>query len=129
MDWKIELVVAPVGDVARAKEFYTGIGFAADFDKGEGEDRMVQVTPPGSGCSVLLSRRVQHGAPGSLSAQLVVDDVEAARAHLVEHGAQASPVQHFTGEGALVEGHGEPWNSFVFFADPDGNRWSVQQRP
>ncbi|MFD6948511.1 hypothetical protein A6A08_18665 [Nocardiopsis sp. TSRI0078] len=129
MDWKLEVVVAPVEDVARAKEFYTGIGFAADFDEGEGDGRTVQLTPPGSGCSVVLGRQVQHGEPGSLSAQLVVEDVEAARAHLLAHGARVSPVQHFTEDGALAEGRGEGWNSFVFFTDPDGNRWSVQQRP
>ena len=118
MDWKLELVAVPVSDVDRAKRFYTEqVGFNADHDhKVSDELRFVQLTPPGSACSIALGTGVTDAEPGSVSGlQLVVSDIEAARARLLDGGVEASEVQDF------------PWGRFVFFADPDGNRWSVQQ--
>ena len=120
MDWKLELVAVPVTDVDRAKAFYTEkAGFNADYDHTVSDEiRFVQLTPPGSGCSIVLGKGITEAAPGSVEGlQLVVDDIQAARNHLVEHGVDVGEVQVF------------PWGSFVFFADPDGNRWSVQQVP
>jgi predicted enzyme related to lactoylglutathione lyase len=119
MDWKLELVSIPVTDVDRAKAFYTEkAGFVADHDhKVSDEMRFVQLTPPGSACSIALGTGITESSPGSAQVQLVVSDVQAARAELVERGAEVSDVQEF------------PWGSFVFFADPDGNRWAVQQLP
>jgi predicted enzyme related to lactoylglutathione lyase len=119
MDWKLELVSIPVTDVDRAKAFYTEkAGFVADQDhKVSDEMRFVQLTPPGSACSIALGTGITESSPGSAQVQLVVSDVQAARAELVERGAEVSDVQEF------------PWGSFVFFADPDGNRWAVQQLP
>jgi predicted enzyme related to lactoylglutathione lyase len=118
MDWKLELVAVPVSDVDRAKRFYTEqVGFNADHDhKVSDELRFVQLTPPGSACSIALGTGVTDAEPGSVTGlQLVVSDIEAARARLLEGGVEASEVQDF------------PWGRFVFFADPDGNRWAVQQ--
>ncbi|MGH8827367.1 MAG: glyoxalase superfamily protein [Jiangellaceae bacterium] len=120
MDWKLELVGVPVSDVDRAKTFYTEkAGFNADHDHTVSDEvRFVQLTPPGSACSIALGTGIVDAAPGSLqSLQLVVDDIHAARAELVGRGVEVSEVQEF------------PWGSFVFFQDPDGNRWSVQQLP
>jgi predicted enzyme related to lactoylglutathione lyase len=120
MDWKLELVAVPVSDVDRAKAFYTDqVGFNADYDQQVSDElRFVQLTPPGSACSIALGTGIVDTPPGSVSGlQLVVADVGAARAELVERGVEVSEVQQF------------PWGSFVFFADPDGNRWSVQQLP
>ena len=119
MDWKLELVSIPVTDVDRAKAFYTEqAGFVADHDhRVSDEIRFVQLTPPGSACSIALGTGITESPPGSAQVQLVVPDVQAARAELVERGAAVSEVQEF------------PWGSFVFFADPDGNRWAVQQLP
>jgi catechol 2,3-dioxygenase-like lactoylglutathione lyase family enzyme len=120
MDWKLELVSIPVSDVDQAKAFYTEkLGFNADYDhKVSDEIRFVQLTPPGSACSIALGTGVTDAAPGSVAGvQLVVNDIEAARYQLTERGVDVSDVQVF------------PWGSFVFFADPDGNRWSVQQLP
>jgi len=120
MDWKLELVVIPVSDVDRAKAFYTDtVGFHADHDYTiNPELRFVQLTPPGSACSVALGKGLTTAAPGSLQGlQLVVADAEAARAELIGRGLDIAPVQDF------------PWGRFIFFSDPDGNRWAVQQIP
>jgi catechol 2,3-dioxygenase-like lactoylglutathione lyase family enzyme len=120
MDWKLELVAVPVSDVDRAKAFYTEkVGFNADHDHRVTEDlRFVQLTPPGSGCSISIGTGLTQSAPGSLEGlQLVVPDIKAARAHLVERGVEVSDIEEY------------PWGAFVFFSDPDGNRWAVQQIP
>ena len=120
MDWKLELVGVPVSDVDRAKAFYTEqVGFNLDHDYTVSDEiRFVQLTPPGSACSIAIGKGVVDTPPGSLqSLQLVVADADAARAQLVERGVDASEVQEF------------PWGRFVFFKDPDGNGWSVQQIP
>jgi predicted enzyme related to lactoylglutathione lyase len=119
MDWKLELVSIPVTDVDRAKAFYTEkAGFNADHDhKVSDEIRFVQLTPPGSACSIVLGTGITESPVGSAQVQLVVSDIHAARAELVERGVEVSDVQEF------------PWGSFVFFSDPDGNRWAVQQVP
>jgi catechol 2,3-dioxygenase-like lactoylglutathione lyase family enzyme len=118
MDWKLELVAVPVTDVDRAKAFYTEqAGFNADHDHVIGDEiRFVQLTPPGSACSIALGRGLTDAAPGSVRGlQLVVADIEAARAELSGRGLDAGDIQEF------------PWGRFLFFADPDGNRWSVQE--
>ena len=118
MDWKLELVAVPVTDVDRAKRFYTEqVGFDADHDHCiSPELRFVQLTPPGSACSIALGTGVTDASPGSVRGlQMVVSDIDAARAQLVDGGVDVSEVQDF------------PWGRFVFFADPDGNRWAVQQ--
>lgn len=120
MDWRLELVQVPVSDVDRAKAFYTEqAGFNADHDfQVNPELRFVQLTPPGSACSIALGSGLTEMRPGSVQGlQMVVPDVEAARAELVERGVDVGEVQHF------------PWGSFVFFSDPDGNGWAVQQPP
>ena len=120
MDWKIELVSVPVSDVDRAKAFYTErIGFNADHDHTVSDEmRFVQLTPPGSACSIAIGTGIVESAPGSLQGlQMVVPDVEAARAELAGRGVEVGEVQTF------------PWGSFVFFSDPDGNGWAVQQLP
>jgi predicted enzyme related to lactoylglutathione lyase len=120
MDWKLELIAVPVSDVDRAKAFYADqVGFDADHDHTVSDEiRFVQLTPPGSACSIALGKGISSAAPGSAQGlQLVVPDVEAARAELVSRGVQVSDVQEF------------PWGSFVFFSDPDGNGWAVQQLP
>jgi predicted enzyme related to lactoylglutathione lyase len=116
-DWKLELVAIPVTDVDRAKAFYVDqVGFATDHDQVVHEGlRFVQLTPPGSACSIVLGDGITTSPPGTAQAQLVVADVEAARARLVDGGVEVSEIQDFD------------WGSFVFFADPDGNRWAVQQ--
>lgn len=118
IEWRLELVQVPVSDVDRAKAFYVDqVGFVAEHDHQVNEElRFVQLTPPGSACSISLTAGAPQAEPGSLQGlQLVVEDAEAARAELVERGVEASEVQDF------------PWGRFVFFADPDGNRWAVQQ--
>jgi predicted enzyme related to lactoylglutathione lyase len=118
MDWKLELVAVPVTDVDRAKAFYTEqVGFNADHDHRVSEGlRFVQLTPPGSACSIALGEGITDAAPGSARGlQMVVSDINAARAELAERGVEVSEVREF------------PWGAFVFFADPDGNRWAVQQ--
>jgi len=120
MDWRLELVQVPVSDVDRAKSFYVEkVGFNADHDHQVTEDlRFVQLTPPGSACSIALGTGLSQMAPGSVQGlQLVVSDIHAARKELADRGVQVSEVQDF------------PWGSFVFFSDPDGNGWSVQQIP
>jgi predicted enzyme related to lactoylglutathione lyase len=120
MDWKLELVAIPVSDVDRAKSFYVDkVGFNADHDhRVSDEIRFVQLTPPGSACSIALGKGIVGTPPGSVQGmQLVVSDIEAAHAQLVERGVEVSEVQKFD------------WGSFVFFSDPDGNGWAVQQIP
>ncbi len=131
MDLKLEVVPVPVSDVDRAKTFYAEqLGFVVDLDTRIGDEmRLVQLTPPGSGCSIQLSTGILKMPPGVLEGlQLVVPDIEAARADLVGRGVEVSPVQHMEG-GEWVEGRGGEWNSFVFFSDPDGNGWVLQERP
>jgi predicted enzyme related to lactoylglutathione lyase len=118
MDWKLELIAVPVTDVDRAKRFYTEqVGFNADHDhKISDELRFVQLTPPGSACSIALGTGVTDAQPGSVTGlQMVVSDIEAAHAHLATRSVEVSEVQDF------------PWGRFVFFKDPDGNSWAVQQ--
>jgi predicted enzyme related to lactoylglutathione lyase len=120
MDWKLELVAIPVSDVDRAKAFYTQkAGFIADHDHSVGDGiRFVQLTPPGSACSIALGTGLVDAQPGSVQGmQLVVSDINAAHAELVERGVEVGEVQEF------------PWGSFVFFKDPDGNGWAVQELP
>jgi predicted enzyme related to lactoylglutathione lyase len=120
MDWKLELVAVPVSDVDRAKAFYTeNAGFHLDHDhRVSDEIRFVQLTPPGSACSIAIGMGIADTPPGSVQGlQLVVSDINAARAELLERGVEVSGVEEF------------PWGSFVFFSDPDGNGWSVQQLP
>ena len=131
MDWKLEVVVVPVSDVDRAKQFYSErLGFVVDVDQTMSEQfRVVQLTPPGSACSITIGVGLAASDPGSLKGlTLVVSDVEAARRQLVANGVDVGPVTHFD-NGVPVEGPGGDWNSFVFFDDPDGNSWTVQQRP
>lgn len=118
MDWKLELVQVPVSDVDRAKEFYVEkVGFNADHDHQVSDElRFVQLTPPGSACSIALGTGLSQMAPGSVEGlQVVVEDADAARAELLERGVEVGEVQDF------------PWGRFVFFSDPDGNGWAVQQ--
>ena len=120
MDYKLELVAVPVSDVDRAKAFYTEkAGFNADHDhKVEGGIRFVQLTPPGSACSIAIGTGFLDSAPGSVKGlQLVVSDIHAARAELLQRGVDVGEIQEF------------PWGSFVFFNDPDGNGWAVQAIP
>jgi predicted enzyme related to lactoylglutathione lyase len=131
MDWKLELVIVPVTDVDRAKRFYSEqVGFVVDHDtRISDEMRVVQLTPPGSACSIAIGAGLVNTPPGSVQGlQLVVSDIEAARAELVERGVEVSAIQHFEGADR-VDGRGGDWNSFVFFSDPDGNGWAVQERP
>jgi catechol 2,3-dioxygenase-like lactoylglutathione lyase family enzyme len=117
VDWKLELVAVPVSDVDRAKAFYTDrVGFRADHDHQVSDElRFVQLTPPGSACSIAIGTGLTDMAPGSVKGlQMVVGDIEAAHAHLRDRGVEVSPVQDF------------PWGRFVFFSDPDGNGWAVQ---
>jgi catechol 2,3-dioxygenase-like lactoylglutathione lyase family enzyme len=120
MDWKLELVSVPVSDVDRAKAFYTEkVGFDADHDHTVSDEiRFVQLTPPGSACSIALGKGLTTSTPGSVQGlQLVVDDIQSAHTELAARGVEVSEVQEF------------PWGSFVFFSDPDGNGWAVQQLP
>ena len=118
MDFKLELIAVPVSDVDRAKSFYTDqAGFNADHDHTVSEDlRFVQLTPPGSGCSISIGKGLVTSEPGSLQGlQLVVSDIGEAYAELSGRGVPVSEVQNF------------PWGRFVFFQDPDGNAWAVQE--
>jgi catechol 2,3-dioxygenase-like lactoylglutathione lyase family enzyme len=131
MDWSLEVVVVPVSDVDRAKAFYSDrVGFNVDVDQAVSDTfRVVQLTPPGSACSITVGTGLSPMQPGSLKGlQLCVSDVATARAYLVEHGVEVSPVQHFE-DGKPADGPGGPWNSFIFFEDPDGNSWTVQEKP
>lgn len=130
MDWKLELVVVPVADIDRAKDFYTEqVGFGVLVDHRAGEDfRVVQLTPPGSACSIALMKNPD--AAGSVNGlHLIVSDIDAARAQLVEAGIVGSEVFHFD-SGTQLPGHDpqrRDYNSFLTFADPDGNGWMVQE--
>ena len=120
MDWKIELIGVPVADVERAKAFYTEqAGFVLDHDHTVSDEiRFIQLTPPGSACSITFGVGIIDTPPGSAQGiQMVVPDIVAARAELAERGVEVSEVQHFD------------WGDFIFFNDPDGNGWSVQQLP
>jgi catechol 2,3-dioxygenase-like lactoylglutathione lyase family enzyme len=119
MDYKLELVAVPVSDVDRAKDFYVQAGFNADHDHRVSDDlRFVQLTPPGSACSIAIGTGLTTAEPGSVQGlQVVVEDIEAAHADLSGRGIEVSDVQDF------------PWGRFVFFQDPDGNAWAVQQIP
>jgi len=120
VDWKLELVIIPVSDVDRAKAFYTEqVGFHADHDHTVSDEiRFVQLTPPGSACSIAFGKGLLEGEPGSVRGlQVVVPDARAAREELLGRGVDVSDVDE------------QPWGSFVYFADPDGNAWSVQQIP
>ena len=132
MDWKIEVIVVPVSDVERSKKFYSEqVGFPVDFDTESPANgmRVIQMTPPGSGCSLTMGTGMSPMTPGSLKGmQLVVSDVTRAREELLERGVDVSPVR-MMGENGFVDGHGGPWNAFIFFDDPDGNSWTVQERP
>jgi catechol 2,3-dioxygenase-like lactoylglutathione lyase family enzyme len=118
MDYKLELIAVPVSDVDRAKDFYVNkAGFNADHDVSPSEEiRFVQITPPGSPCSIAFGKGISPSEPGSMQGlQVVVDDADAAHAELSGRGVEVSDVQEF------------PWGRFVFFKDPDGNGWAVQQ--
>jgi predicted enzyme related to lactoylglutathione lyase len=120
VDWKLELVAVPVSDVDRAKSFYVDqAGFNADHDHTVSEEiRFVQLTPPGSACSIALGQGITDAPPGSVKGlQMVVSDIQQARSELVGRGVDVSEIQDF------------PWGSFLFFSDPDGNAWAVQQLP
>jgi catechol 2,3-dioxygenase-like lactoylglutathione lyase family enzyme len=132
MDWKLELVLVPVSDVDRAKAFYTEkTGFNLDVDHRAGDEfRVVQMTPPGSACSIAVGIGITKATPGSAQGlHIVVSDIDAARADLAERGVDVSEVQHFE-SGGMVAGpdpEGRDYGSYVFFSDPDGNSWAVQQ--
>jgi predicted enzyme related to lactoylglutathione lyase len=120
VDYKLELVNVPVSDVDAAKAFYVDkVGFTLDNDVTVSDEiRFVQLTPQGSACSISIGKGLAEMAPGSVEGlQVVVDDINAARADLLERGVEVSEVQEY------------PWGSFVFFSDPDGNGWAVQQIP
>ena len=120
MDWKIELIFVPVTDVDRAKAFYVDqVGFNADYDQRVSETlRFVQLTPPGSACSIAIGEGLTEMTPGSLKGvQVVIADADAARAQLLEKGVDVSEVDE------------QSWGRFVSFADPDGNTWTLQQVP
>jgi catechol 2,3-dioxygenase-like lactoylglutathione lyase family enzyme len=139
MDLRLEVVVLPVSDVDRAKAFYTGLGWRLDADFATGPDfRVIQVTPPGSACSVIFGTGVTDAAPGSAEGmQLVGNDIDAARADLTAHGAEVSEVFHDVGGvfhhgGTAGRADGRSperpsYGSWLSFADPDGNRWFVQE--
>ena len=117
MDWKLELIAVPVTDVDRSKQFYERIGFVVDHDHAVSDEiRFVQLTPPGSACSIALGKGITPAEPGSVKGmQVVVTSAERARAELADAGIEASEVQNF------------PWGRLVFFSDPDGNGWAVQE--
>ena len=119
MDMKLELVAVPVTDVDRAKDFYVRAGFVCDHDHTVSEQvRFVQLTPPGSGCSIAIGKGLTEMDPGSLdNMQMVVADADAARADLLDRGVEASDVDD------------QAWGRFVHFSDPDGNKWALQQLP
>lgn len=119
MDMKLELVAVPVTDVDAAKEFYEQAGFNVDHDHTVSDDiRFVQLTPPGSACSIAIGKGITEMAPGSLdNLQMVVADADSSRADLLERGVDASDIDD------------QPWGRFVYFSDPDGNKWALQQLP
>jgi catechol 2,3-dioxygenase-like lactoylglutathione lyase family enzyme len=132
VDWKLEVLIVPVSDVDRAKEFYgERLGFPVDVDFSPNDDfRVVQVTPPGSACSIVFGKGLPQSAPGSMKgSQFVVADISAAAEQLARAGIETSGIVHFE-DGAMQPGldpQDADFGSFVFFDDPDGNTWSVQQ--
>jgi catechol 2,3-dioxygenase-like lactoylglutathione lyase family enzyme len=130
MDYKLEVVVVPVSEVDRAKAFYSErCGFNVDLDTTSGDFRVVQLTPPGSACSITIGTGVTTSQPGSYQGlQLVVVDIEAAVTELSGRGVEVGPIRHFE-NGQWLDGKGGPWNSFASFADPDGNGWILQETP
>lgn len=131
MDMKIEVITVPVTDVDRSLAFYRdGLGFVVDIDEQVTDGmRFVQLTPPGSACSIHIGSGITTAPPGSLkNVLIVVDDIEAARAELEGRSVEVSPVRHFE-DGEWVDGSGNGWNAYVFFSDPDGNEWALQERP
>jgi catechol 2,3-dioxygenase-like lactoylglutathione lyase family enzyme len=133
VDWKLELIAIPVTDVDRAIAFYRdSAGFTLDHDhRVSDEMRFVQLTPPGSGWSITIGKGPASMEPGAIKGlQLVVADVEAARRELAGRGVEVSEVRHVEqSTGQWGPGHGGPWNAFVFFEDPDGNAWAIQEKP
>ena len=133
MDWKLELVILPVADVDRAKTFYMEkAGFTLDVDhRGGDEFRVVQLTPPGSACSISIGKGITQAVPGSVQGlHLVVSDIEAAHAELVERGVEVGEIFHFEA-GQRAPGpdpQRHDYGSFLSFSDPDGNSWIVQER-
>jgi catechol 2,3-dioxygenase-like lactoylglutathione lyase family enzyme len=139
MDMTLEVVVVPVSDVDKAKDFYQGLGWRLDANFAKGEDfRVVQLTPPGSQCSIIFGTGITSATPGSADGlQLVATDIEAARDELTSHGAEVSEVFHDAGgvfRHAGTEGRAsgpapnhQSYGSFISFSDPDGNRWYVQE--
>jgi catechol 2,3-dioxygenase-like lactoylglutathione lyase family enzyme len=139
IDTKLEVIAIPVSDVDKSKAFYAGLGWRLDADFDNGKDfRVIQFTPPGSGCSVVFGRNVTTSVPGSVQGLLVVSDIEAARAELVSRGVEAGEVFHcaigfgcrFPGRpGRVVDRHPErlSYGSYVSFSDPDGNSWDIQE--
>ena len=120
MDWKLELVILPVSDVDKAKAFYADqVGFTVDYDHTVSEEiRFVQLTPPGSACSIAFGKGLTEAPPGTVKGmQVVIDDAKAAHDELVERGVEVSDVQVLD------------WGTFVFFSDPDDNAWALQQLP
>ena len=132
MNWTLELIVVPVSDIDRAKRFYTDqLGFGLDVDHSAGEDfRVVQLTPPGSACSVALMRNQPMAAGGLHGLHLCVADIEAARAQLVGHGVDASDFFHFgdAGQQPGLDPERRSYATFLTFHDPDGNTWLVQEK-
>ena len=132
MDWKLEVVVVPVADVDRSLEFYAGkLGFVVDTDFRPNDDfRVVQVTPPGSACSIVFGKGMGDGEPGTVKGNhLVVTDIQEAHAQLEKAGVANGGVQHFGPEGLTDGPHPEDldYGSYIYFDDPDGNTWAGQQ--
>jgi predicted enzyme related to lactoylglutathione lyase len=119
MDYRLELVAVPVSDVDRAKAFYELVGFNADHDHAVSDEiRFVQLTPPGSACSIAIGKGLTQAQPGSVEGmQMTVADADAARTELQQRGVEVSDIEEF------------PWGRFVFFSDPDGNKWALQELP
>lgn len=133
MDWKLQLVLVPVSDVERAKQFYTEtMGFKLDVDHRAGEQfRVVQMTPPGSACSISVGVGITDAAPGSVvGLHLVISDIAAARDELIGRGAKVSEIRHMTPEGWVPgpDPDHAPFNSFADLQDPDGNSWVLQEK-
>lgn len=132
VEMKIEVIVLPVSDVDRARRFYEGLGWRLDADFGNGDNfRVVQLTPPGSLCSIQFGKGVTTSAPGSVQGVwLIVNDIQAACAELKGHGADVSEPFHFDNARRIVPGldpEGRPYSNFAAFSDPDGNRWVLQE--
>lgn len=132
MNWTFEVVCVPVSDVDRARKFYVDqLGFHLDYDTEQGDNRVIQVTPPGSGCSICFGRGVVDMQPGSMKGMvLVVPDLKAAREELVKRDVTLSEIKVYDRDGSLrayQEGDDLDKMGFVFLNDPDGNEWSIQQ--